>query len=183
MPDTYIAANKCVLVDIEGDIAWVTLNRPEKRNAISPNLSADMQEALESSQAILETGPYAVELTDKMILDLARNNIEQWNQKRKTAGIDGLEVWITESTHSLTMAEDASCVLTFVSKILTKSNDLSTLRWLILAARSENRFQNWVAEAKSSAFGGSGMSMPSAAYSALMVRYDSDGGVSSSTTS
>src|SRR5436309_7629410 len=37
----------------------------------------DMQEALESSQAILETGPYAVELTDKMILDLARANIEQ----------------------------------------------------------------------------------------------------------
>jgi FAD/FMN-containing dehydrogenase/Fe-S oxidoreductase len=37
----------------------------------------DMQEALESSQAILEGGPYAVELTDKMILDLARANIEQ----------------------------------------------------------------------------------------------------------
>ena len=37
----------------------------------------DMQEALESSQAILETGPYAVELTDKVILDLARGNIEQ----------------------------------------------------------------------------------------------------------
>src|SRR5947199_1827658 len=37
----------------------------------------DLQEALESSQAILETGPYAVELTDKMILDLARENIEQ----------------------------------------------------------------------------------------------------------
>ena len=37
----------------------------------------DIQEALESSQGILETGPYAVELTDKMILDLARGNIEQ----------------------------------------------------------------------------------------------------------
>ncbi len=37
----------------------------------------DMQEALESSQSILETGPYAVEVTDKVILDLARNNIEQ----------------------------------------------------------------------------------------------------------
>src|SRR5207245_9074496 len=37
----------------------------------------DIQEALESSSSILETGPYAVELTDKMILDLARNNIEQ----------------------------------------------------------------------------------------------------------
>ena len=37
----------------------------------------DIQEALESSRAILETGPYAVEVTDKMILDLARENIEQ----------------------------------------------------------------------------------------------------------
>jgi Fe-S oxidoreductase len=37
----------------------------------------DLQEALESSQAILESGPYAVELTDKMILGLARGNIEQ----------------------------------------------------------------------------------------------------------
>ena len=36
----------------------------------------DIQEALECSQAILETGPYAVELTDKMILDLARGNLE-----------------------------------------------------------------------------------------------------------
>ncbi|PYM59200.1 MAG: oxidoreductase, partial [Candidatus Rokuibacteriota bacterium] len=37
----------------------------------------DLQEALESSLDILTTGPYAVELTDKMILDLARENIEQ----------------------------------------------------------------------------------------------------------
>jgi FAD/FMN-containing dehydrogenase/Fe-S oxidoreductase len=37
----------------------------------------DLLEALETSQTILETGPYAVELTDKTILDLARGNIEQ----------------------------------------------------------------------------------------------------------
>jgi FAD/FMN-containing dehydrogenase/Fe-S oxidoreductase len=37
---------------------------------------ADLMEALESSAEILTTGPYAVELTDKMILDLARANIE-----------------------------------------------------------------------------------------------------------
>jgi Fe-S oxidoreductase len=37
----------------------------------------EMQQALEASQAILETLPYAMELTDKMILDLARKNIEQ----------------------------------------------------------------------------------------------------------
>src|SRR5262245_17063989 len=34
-------------------------------------------EALEASQAILETAPYALESTDKMILDLARGNIVQ----------------------------------------------------------------------------------------------------------
>ncbi len=37
----------------------------------------EIQEALEASQAILETAPYAMELTDKPILDLARENIEQ----------------------------------------------------------------------------------------------------------
>jgi FAD/FMN-containing dehydrogenase/Fe-S oxidoreductase len=37
----------------------------------------DDLEALEASQAILETGPYALESTDKMILGLARGNIVQ----------------------------------------------------------------------------------------------------------
>ena len=48
-----------------------------KKTAVDVIHYTDIQEALESSQAILETGPYAVELTDKMILDLARANIEQ----------------------------------------------------------------------------------------------------------
>ena len=59
-------------------------SRPRCASCSKPKATAvdvihyhDMQEALESSQSILETGPYAVELTDKMILDLARNNIEQ----------------------------------------------------------------------------------------------------------
>ena len=37
----------------------------------------DLQAALDSSVDLLTTGPYAVEVTDKMILDLARENIEQ----------------------------------------------------------------------------------------------------------
>ncbi|MFQ5849812.1 MAG: FAD-linked oxidase C-terminal domain-containing protein [Candidatus Binatia bacterium] len=37
----------------------------------------EVQEGLEASQAVLETAPYAMELTDKPILDLARGNIEQ----------------------------------------------------------------------------------------------------------
>jgi FAD/FMN-containing dehydrogenase/Fe-S oxidoreductase len=46
----------------------------------------DLLEALEASQAILETGPYAVELTDKMILDLARENLEH---RQRAAFIQG----------------------------------------------------------------------------------------------
>jgi len=57
--------------------AKVRLVRKPPATAVDVIHYHDMQEALESSQAILETGPYAVELTDKMILDLARNNIEQ----------------------------------------------------------------------------------------------------------
>jgi FAD/FMN-containing dehydrogenase/Fe-S oxidoreductase len=52
------------------------VERP-KRTAVDVIHFHDIQDALECSQSILETGPYAVELTDKMILDLARNNIEQ----------------------------------------------------------------------------------------------------------
>ena len=57
--------------------AKVRLVRRPKRTVLDVIHYRDIQEALESSQAILETGPYAVELTDKMILDLARGNIEQ----------------------------------------------------------------------------------------------------------
>jgi trans-feruloyl-CoA hydratase/vanillin synthase len=42
-----------VKVDIAGGIAWVTLNRPEKRNAISPALSAEMIRQLD----LLEVNP------------------------------------------------------------------------------------------------------------------------------
>ncbi len=57
--------------------ATVRLVRRPKATAVDVIHYRDIQEALESSQIILETGPYAVELTDKMILDLARGNLEQ----------------------------------------------------------------------------------------------------------
>ena len=57
--------------------AKMRLVRRPPKTALDVIHYRDLQEALESSQAILETGPYAVELTDKMILDLARANIEQ----------------------------------------------------------------------------------------------------------
>ena len=57
--------------------AKMRLVRRPRHTALDVIHYHDIQEALESSQAILETGPYAVELTDRMILDLARGNIEQ----------------------------------------------------------------------------------------------------------
>src|SRR6202044_1158883 len=42
---------QCVSVDIVDRIAWVTLNRPEKRNAMNPTLNAEMQEVLEAIDA------------------------------------------------------------------------------------------------------------------------------------
>jgi len=50
-----IPGGKTVLVEIADGIAWVTLNRPEKRNAISPELSAEMiavLDALEPDQRV-----------------------------------------------------------------------------------------------------------------------------------
>jgi trans-feruloyl-CoA hydratase/vanillin synthase len=44
-----------VKVDITGGIAWVTLNRPEKRNAMSPTLNREMIDVLET----LELDPEA----------------------------------------------------------------------------------------------------------------------------
>jgi trans-feruloyl-CoA hydratase/vanillin synthase len=39
---------KNVLVDFDDGIAWVTLNRPDKRNAMSPALNAEMRDVVEA---------------------------------------------------------------------------------------------------------------------------------------
>ena len=39
---------KTVLLEVEAGIAWVTLNRPDKRNAMSPTLNAEMREVLDA---------------------------------------------------------------------------------------------------------------------------------------
>ena len=46
MPN-YEGCWKTVKVDVEEGIAWVTLNRPEKRNAMNPTLNREMREILE----------------------------------------------------------------------------------------------------------------------------------------
>src|ERR1700690_741578 len=48
MSDAPVPGGKTVLVTIENRIAWVTLNRPEKRNAINPQLSAEMLTVLDA---------------------------------------------------------------------------------------------------------------------------------------
>jgi FAD/FMN-containing dehydrogenase/Fe-S oxidoreductase len=71
-----------LLVGSEGTLvtildAKVRLVRRPRATALAVIHYRDMQEALESSTVLLETGPYAVEVTDKVILDLARANLEQ----------------------------------------------------------------------------------------------------------
>jgi FAD/FMN-containing dehydrogenase/Fe-S oxidoreductase len=70
-----------LLVGSEGTLlnvieAKVRVVKRPKKTALVVLHYRDIQEALESSQDILETGPYSVEMTDKMILDLARANFE-----------------------------------------------------------------------------------------------------------
>jgi len=51
---------KLVLVDFDDGIAWVTMNRPEKRNAMSPALNEEMRatvEALAVGRALRRLGP------------------------------------------------------------------------------------------------------------------------------
>jgi trans-feruloyl-CoA hydratase/vanillin synthase len=53
---------KTVLVEVSEGIAWVTLNRPDKRNAMSPTLNREMREALDAvetdkdAQVVVVTG-------------------------------------------------------------------------------------------------------------------------------
>jgi len=46
-PDLAGDAWTAVRVDFENGVAWVTLNRPEKRNAMNPTLNAEMHEVLD----------------------------------------------------------------------------------------------------------------------------------------
>ena len=48
-----VPGGTCVKVEFDDGIAWVTLNRPDKRNAMSPTLNREMNEVLE----LLEVDP------------------------------------------------------------------------------------------------------------------------------
>ncbi len=44
---TELSSNGVVAYDVEGGIAWVRFNRPDKRNAMSPTLNRDMMDVLD----------------------------------------------------------------------------------------------------------------------------------------
>lgn len=71
-----------LIVGSEGTLACVVeakmrLVPKPKHTALDVIHFHDLQDALAVSEAILATSPYAMELTDKPILDLARKNMEQ----------------------------------------------------------------------------------------------------------
>ncbi|MEZ0242860.1 MAG: enoyl-CoA hydratase-related protein, partial [Sphingomonas sp.] len=45
---TEFSSNGVVAYDVEGGIAWVRFNRPDKRNCMSPTLNRDMMEVLDA---------------------------------------------------------------------------------------------------------------------------------------
>ena len=94
-----------LIIGSEGTL--VTIVEAKVRLCPRPNTTAldvihyrDVQEALESSESILETGPYAVELTDKVILDLARNNLEQRARMGFVQGDPGAIMIVEYATES-----------------------------------------------------------------------------------
>jgi FAD/FMN-containing dehydrogenase len=82
------------------------------------------QEALECSQVVLQTAPYAMESTDKMILNLARGNIEQ---SRKLGFIQG-------APESLLMVEYAGETEEEVKSQVMKLEDLRRAQGIGFAA-------------------------------------------------
>ena len=77
-----------VKVKIRDGIAWTSLNRPEKRNAMSPQLHYDMDDALarletdDDAKVIVVTGEggnfSAGQDLQKFFRELERNPAESW---------------------------------------------------------------------------------------------------------
>jgi FAD/FMN-containing dehydrogenase/Fe-S oxidoreductase len=118
-----------VLVGSEGTLGIVVEARMRlvpkpKWTALDVIHFEDDIEALEASQAILETRPYALESTDKMILNLARGNIEQ---SRKLGFVQG-------NPESLLMVEYAGDTLDAVKQQVYRLEELRKARRIGYAA-------------------------------------------------
>src|SRR5262245_16310420 len=118
-----------ILVGSEGTLGIVVEARMRlvpkpKWTALDVIHFEDDIEALEASQAILETGPYALESTDKMILNLARGNIEQ---SRKLGFVQG-------NPDSLLMVEYAGDTADAVKRQVYQLEELRKARRIGYAA-------------------------------------------------
>jgi FAD/FMN-containing dehydrogenase/Fe-S oxidoreductase len=118
-----------ILVGSEGTLGVVVEARMRlvpkpKWTALDVIHFEDDIEALKASQAILETRPYALESTDKMILNLARGNIEQ---SRKLGFVQG-------NPDSLLMVEYAGDTADAVKEQVYKLEELRKARRIGYAA-------------------------------------------------
>ena len=87
-----------VIVEIQDGIAWVTLNRPEKRNAMSPALNDEMVEVLsalegdEASQVLVLTGA-GESFSAGMDLKEYFRDVDQARRRRACSAPRGNATW------------------------------------------------------------------------------------------
>ncbi|MFC5973500.1 enoyl-CoA hydratase/isomerase family protein [Halomarina salina] len=87
-----------VLLDVDDGVATVRLNRPERRNALSPDVIAGVTDAFEDLQA--RDDVRCVVVTGSEGVFCAGGDIESMGERERTTAADAVER-ITDSAHDL----------------------------------------------------------------------------------
>ncbi|UYY79404.1 p-hydroxycinnamoyl CoA hydratase/lyase [Sphingomonas sp. R1] len=82
---TETSSNGVVAYDVEGGIAWVRFNRPDKRNAMSPTLNRDMMEVLHALEFRDDVG--ALVLTGEGSAWTAGMDLKEYFRETEAGGL------------------------------------------------------------------------------------------------
>ena len=85
---TETSSNGVVAYDVEGGIAWVRFNRPDKRNAMSPTLNRDMMEVLHALEFRDDVG--VLVLTGEGSAWTAGMDLKEYFRETEAGGLGGV---------------------------------------------------------------------------------------------
>lgn len=89
--------NDAVLLDVEDGIATVTLNKPERRNALSPDVMVGLTDAFEE---LVSSDVRCVVVTGSEGVFCAGGDIESMSEREEATAAEAVE-YITDSAHEL----------------------------------------------------------------------------------